>query len=106
MLAIVAGSKTHAQATIKWLELDAKRCVPLAYGEHLEEDRYELAMLVRPTEGTTPAQREWICTELLPRVDGPFRTHPEQWKPYHDEGPIKEPVAEGAPEIEENPLWA
>jgi hypothetical protein len=103
MLAVVAGSIAHAKAVILWEKFDADKCVALTYGQPLTET-YQLALLVRPTSGTSPANKEWICGELLPRVTGKLETYPPQWNPALDEAPAPAP-ADG-PALEENPLWA
>lgn len=78
--AVVADTKVHARAIIRWLGLDDHIWVPVPYGQKLVTI-YENVMIVRPLSGVTDDHRAWIVDQLLPRVGRRRNTIPHSWEP-------------------------
>jgi len=77
---IVAGSRLHAAAMIRWLRLDPKVWQPLAYGDGVE-GTFEFARIVRPSEGVTEDHQTWVFQSLIPNICLTTTAIPETWRP-------------------------
>lgn len=78
---VVAGTKTHAQAMIKWMRLDPDVWDAVAYGDPINKIYYS-AKIVRPVEGIEQRHYDWVLEKLIPSVrnDGSAVTVPPSWK--------------------------
>lgn len=86
---VVAGTKKHAEAMIKWLKLDPDIWDAMAYGDSVIKTYYS-AKIVRPVEGVEKRHYDWLVTRLIPSVrdDGNMVTVPPSWRlPEPDEIP-------------------
>jgi hypothetical protein len=77
--AVVASSKMHAAAIIKWLKLDPTTWVPIAYGDRIDLT-YECARLVRPLSGVTDRHLDWVISDLIPHVCVTPTAIPQTWR--------------------------
>ncbi|ARQ95368.1 hypothetical protein [Bradyrhizobium phage BDU-MI-1] len=77
--AMVASSKTQAEAMIRWLALDPLEWVPVAYGQQIN-NLYQDVKLVRPSEGVHKEHVDWVLEKLVPRVCKFITTVPPYWR--------------------------
>jgi hypothetical protein len=86
MNVVVADSRLHAEAIIRWAGLNPENWVPGAYGKKLN-GLYDQALLVRPLAGITEEHSDWIIGYLVPRVlrEKGIKTHPSDWLPGEEE---------------------
>jgi len=97
---VVADSRKHAEAVIRWMKLDPEDWVPYAYGDTLQ-GVYGFAKIVRPLEGVTEAHFDWILEQLVPRVVHDTHPVPMSWKLDSPE-PVHDEIRTG---LTDNPIW-
>lgn len=78
--AVVADTKLHASAVIRWLGLDPNIWVPVAYGDRLK-NAYDNVKIVRPLRDISESHLVWMIDVLLPRVARRRDTVPPHWEP-------------------------
>lgn len=77
--AMVADTKTHADAMIVWMRLDPKQWEAVAYGQPVNK-LYGNAMLVRPIGGVEQAHTDWVLEKLVPHLCLAVQTLPPNWR--------------------------
>lgn len=75
---VVAGTRLHAQAMIKWARLDPSIWHPVAYGEMMTGD-FAYAKLVRPLNGVEEHHAAWVFDHLQPRIAKEITGLPDAW---------------------------
>lgn len=90
---MVASTKKHAAAMIKWLQYPTSGWVPAAYGDVLT-DRFWMAQIVAPVEKIQEWQVDWILETLVPAVQEGIVPIPHDWKLQREDT--------GAPQLAEN----